>query len=196
MLGAGLLALGPACAAAQDCTPRLTVTEASGGVAAVYTDPCAPYAAVTVTHGPLVFGEETGRTGTLRLDLPALPGGGILAVTRDGTVTRAALPAPAGPVPPLAAISWPDAPPPDLPGARLAESGHGTAPRSLGFPGAGPRIDLFPGTPDHIDLPLTAATCGRAVAGVVITTGSVRDLRVTLPGCDAPPGALRIPLAL
>ena len=185
----------PAIAAAQDCTPRLTVTDTPRGVAAVYTAPCAPYASVTVTHGPLVFGDQTGRTGDLRLDLPAADGAGTLSVALDGTVTRTALPAPAGPVPPLAAIAWPDAPPPDLLGARSAESGQVTAVRRLGFPGEGPVVDLLPGMPDHIDLAVTPATCGREVAARIITGDVIRDLRVTLPGCNEPPGALRIPLA-
>lgn len=190
-----MLALVPNVGAAQDCTPRLSVSAvAADRLAMDYTDPCAPYAAVSVALGPLVFGDQTGRAGGLRLDLPALPGGGSLAVTRDGVVTRAPLPAPTGPIPTLAAVSWPDAPPPDLPGARLAGSGHGAAPRRLGFPGETPVIDVLRGAMGHIDLPLGPATCGRRIAAQIVTRDGIRDLRVTLPDCGGPVGALRIPL--
>jgi len=183
-------------AAAQDCTPRLDVAATGpASLRATYTAPCAPYAAVTVAYGPLVFGEQTGRGGDLRLDLPALSAGGTLTISRNGAVARAALSPPAGPVPDIAAVIWPDAPPPDLPSAGQAESGHVDGRKRLGFPGAAPRVDLLPGVPAHLDVPVTPATCGRTVTARIVTGPRIRDLRVTLPGCETPPGALRIPLA-
>jgi hypothetical protein len=180
--------------AAQDCVPRLGIDRADeDGLRASYVSPCAPYTAVTVTLGPLVFGEETGRDGDLRLDLPALPGGGVLIVTQGGAETRAPVPPPAGPVPAIAAVIWPDAPAPDLPGAWAAESGHG-APRRLGFPGETPQADLLPPGSTHLDLPVTPATCGRDIAGRIVTGDLTRDLRLTFPACDGPRGTLRIPL--
>jgi len=205
---AALAALGAGGAAAQDCTPRLAVVEAgSESLRATFTAPCAPYAAVTVTHGPLKFGEQTGRDGDLRLDLPALPAGGRLTVSLAGTLTRADLPMPAKPVPDLAAVIWPDALPPDGPGARVAESGlgsglwsgpgsgHAAAPRRLGFPGERPQVDVLPAGATSLDLPITPDTCGQEVTAQVVTGTQTRDLRVTLPACDGPTGALRIPLA-
>jgi len=183
-------------AAAQDCTARLAVTATGPAtVRATYAAPCAPYAAVTVAYGPLVFGEQTGRGGDLRLDLPALPAGGTLTVTGNGAAARAALSPPADPVPDIAAVIWPDAPPPDRPGGAAAESGHGSVPRRLGFPGTAPQVDLLPAAATHLDLPVTPATCGRTLTGRIVAGGRARDLRVTLPGCDTPTGALRIPLA-
>lgn len=191
-----LAAVAAGSAPAQDCTPRLDVAAAGAdGVRAVYSAPCAPYAAVTVSLGPLIFGEQTGRRGDLRLDLPALPGGGTLTVARDGTETRTPLPAPAGPVPDIAAVIWPDAPPPDFPGARVAESGQGPALRRLGFPGEAPQVDLLPAGSAYLDLPVTAATCGQDIAARIVSAGRTRDLRLALPPCDGPMGALRIPLA-
>lgn len=196
LLRATALALVTGSAAAQDCTPRLTLSfDTTAGVQAIYMAPCAPYAPVTVALGALVFGEQTGRAGDLRLNLPALPDGGILTVTLDGTVTRAPLPAPAGPVPDIAAVSWPDGPPPDLPGVRVAESGQGATPRRLGFPGETPVVDLLPAVPDHIDLVVTPTSCGRSYTAQIINGDSIRALRVTLPDCDGLDGALRIPLA-
>lgn len=168
--------------------------DTSTGVQARFSAPCAPYAPVTVALGALVFGEQTGRSGDLRLDLPLFPGAGTLTVTLDGIVTRATLPAPAGPVPDIAAVIWPDAPPPGLPGTRVAESGDGTTPRRLGFPGETPVVDLLPATPDHIGLAVTPATCGRSITARLIIGDTVRDLNVTLPDCDGPDGALRIPI--
>lgn len=191
-----LAAIAAGSAGAQDCTPRLDVATSGGAeLRAIYRAPCAPYAAVTVTHGPLVFGEETGRDGGLILHLPALPGGGILTVTLDGSATRADLPMPADPVPDLAAVIWPDAPPPDLPGAREAESGNRAVPRRLGFPGTTPQVDLLPGVPAQLDLPVTPATCGRTITARIVTGTQTRALRVILPACEAPMGAIRIPLA-
>lgn len=197
LLRATVLALVPGVAAAQDdCAPRLTVMpDTTADRRAIYTAPCAPYATVTVALGALVFGEQTGRTGDLRLVLPTLSGTQTLTITLDGTVTRATLPTPAGPVPPFAAMSWPDTPPPDRPGAWAAESGHGTTPGRLGFPGETPVVDLLPLGANHLDLPVTATTCGRNITAHVVTGDTLRDLRVTLPDCGGPDGTLRIPLA-
>jgi hypothetical protein len=192
----GIAALTAGSVAAQDCAPRLFVLEngTDGTVRATYIAPCAPYAAATVTHGTLVFGEQTGRDGDLRLDLPAIPGGGILAVTVDGVATRVDLPAPAGPVPDIAAVIWQDFPSPDLPVTFADEAGLTVMPERLGFPGERPQVDLIPGNATSLDFPITATSCDQEIDVRIVMGADVRDLAVTLPACDGPLGALRIPL--
>lgn len=170
----------------------LTAQQAPGTVLVHYTAPCAPYAPVSVTYGPVSFGEETGMRGQLDLTLPALSGVTTLRIKTGSSAHDLELPQSAG-VQPFVALVLPG----DGAGAELtADTARG---QTFGFPGQVPQARLLPVSGDAVPvltLAVTDATCGRPVTLDLVDgrKATAQRLEVTMPACSRVGEVLRLPL--
>lgn len=190
-VAASVLAGAVAAQTFPDCpAPRLTVAQAERGLLVIRLEaPCAPYAPVTLTLGPLSVDEETGIDGSLSAALPPVAGAGEL-VAQVGE-TRVSAPLPERTAAPFGAIIWPGS------GAWGALSG-GAAPLRLGFPrpGTAPVDLVLAGGDLRIEAPVTDALCGRRVEALLLTDGRPDPVPLTLvlPDCAAVGQRVSIPL--
>ncbi len=174
-----------------DCpAPRLTVAQADRGLLVIRLEaPCAPYAPVTLTLGPLSVAEETGIDGSLSAALP--PVAGAVELVAQVGETRVSAPLPERTETPFGAVIWPGS------GAWGALSG-GTAPLRLGFPrpGTAPVDLVLAGGDLRIEAPVTDALCGRRLEALLLTEAGPDPvpLALVLPDCAAVGQRVSIPL--
>lgn len=170
----------------------LTAQAAPGTISVHYSAPCAPYAPVSVTYGPVTFGEETGVDGQLDLTLPALSGVTTVRVQTGSAAHDLTLP-PVADAQRFVALVLPG----DDAGAEL--SADATQGQKFGFPGRAPQAWLLPvsaGALPVLSLPITGSTCGRRVALDLVDgrKGPRQQLEVTMPACSREGEVLHLPL--
>lgn len=178
--------LATAVAASADCTPGAIATPADAGWTLSVSAPCAPYQAVQIVYGPLEITEETGAFGTVILSLPVLAHHAQAQISIQSDVMN--VPAPVG----LASSGY------------IWISARDTQPELLlpvGFPEPNqvlPELGIFAlgTTPEALDIPVTAARCGRSMAFSLMRDGwdVARDVVVYLPDCALAGSVLRLPV--
>lgn len=137
-------------------------------------------------YGPFRVAEETGALGTADIRLPLIEGAGPATVTLDGAIASADPPAGSG----SSRFLWIE--PSDLQPGLLP---------ATGFPAPGalrPELRILGGDdrPDHLDLTVTAANCGRLLRFGMLRDGwdAPRPVSLTVPGCAMTGAVLRLPV--
>lgn len=203
----------PGIAVAPDCTPALTVTAAPGALLSLaLTAPCHRGESVSLRHGGLVIAATLDGQGGLRLDLPAFESSGqVSALLGDGGFASAAAKVDLTGYRRFA-VQWmaDDAfqlhaleqgadygAPGDVHAGNPNPPGGGLL-MQLGDPALpvpmlaevytwppGKAVSVRP----VIEAAVTAATCGRALAGETLGLSggrvTVQSLTLAMPGCDA-----------
>ncbi len=148
--------------------------------------PCGAYQPLDVRYGPLHLSEETGASGAVRLSLPILPRDVPLTVAAGGETLEIGLPFDAVP----GGFLW----------IEPGELQPGLLPVA-GFPapdGPLPELAAFPAGqgPEHLDLEVTEANCGRILSFGLLRSGWDAPLPVSLelPGCGMVGTVLRLPV--
>lgn len=149
--------------------------------------PCKPYAAVTVTYGPMVFFEELGNAGQVALALPVLPDVGTAEVMIGAEALEVTVPASARAVGFIRIVGQ--------------EGQPGLLPQ-IGFPdpetGLIAEAEFYPTgpTPEGIDVPVRADNCGQSLRFSLMRDGwpGAREITVALPDCALTGAVIRLPL--
>ncbi len=181
-----LLALCGVPAAAQSCDPMIEADAESGVLDLHLRFPCAPYAPLEIRYGPLHLSEETGAQGAVRVSLPVLALDVPMTAEIGGETLEVGIPDDAEP----GGFLWivPESLQPGLlPVAGFPISAQPLPELAAYGQGAGP---------DHLDLEVTQANCGRKLSFAMLRSGwaAPRPVTLDLPGCDMAGTILRLPV--